>query len=60
MPLPEGAQINEHGQLYISYPYCTWSPGDGDAVLDGDFSAEELRAIADHMDTWNSRRLAKT
>jgi hypothetical protein len=27
-----------------------WTPGDGEAMLDGQFTAEELRAIAAHME----------
>jgi hypothetical protein len=34
--------------------YLCWTPGDEKAVLDGWFTAEELRAIADHMDKQNA------
>lgn len=42
--------VTADGGLYDLGWYLAWTPGDKDAVLDGKFSAAELRAIADHMD----------
>lgn len=44
------AAIQEDGGLYDLGWYLGWTPGDEEAVLDGRFSAAELRAIADHME----------
>lgn len=42
--------IQPNGKLYQNVPYLAWHPGGYEATLDGDFTAAELRAIADHMD----------
>jgi hypothetical protein len=42
--------ISEDGGLYDLGWYLGWTPEDDKACLDGWFSAEELRAIADHME----------
>lgn len=39
--------------------YFTWSKGDRDAVVDGNFTAAQLRAIADHMDGGEETELVK-
>lgn len=38
------------GGLFSLGWYLGWTPGDDSATLDGKFSIEELRAIADHME----------
>ena len=39
------------GSLYFCGNwYLHWSRGDNDATLDGAFTAQELRKIADHME----------
>lgn len=42
--------IQEDGSLYAVSWYLDWAPGADTATLDGDFTAAQLRAIADHMD----------
>lgn len=42
--------IDDDASLHGSWSYLYWKPGDSTACLDGDFTAEHLRAIADHMD----------
>lgn len=42
--------IQPDGGLFNLGWYLGWTPGDSEAVLDGRFTADELRAIADHMD----------
>lgn len=42
--------VQPDGSLHGDVPYVHWTPADTDATLDGEFSASELRAIADHMD----------
>ncbi len=37
--------------LSLDYPYLSWDSGDEEACLDGDFTAAQLRAIADFMDS---------
>jgi hypothetical protein len=37
-------------QVTGAYPFALWRPGDEWITLDGDFSAAELHAFADHMD----------
>jgi hypothetical protein len=37
------------GGLYGMGPYLRWEPGQTSATLDGEFTADELRAIADYM-----------
>jgi hypothetical protein len=50
----EEADISEYvtkdGGLYSLGHYMAWSPGMREITLDCDFTAAELRAIADHMD----------
>jgi hypothetical protein len=46
--LNEGV-IQPDGGLYDLGWYLAWTPGDKRARLDGEFTAQELRAIADHM-----------
>jgi hypothetical protein len=43
------------GSLYDPMNYLAWRVGEENAVLDGRFSAEDLRAIADHMDKHRKR-----
>jgi len=44
----------ENGNLTSGgWQYVDWSIGEDSATLDGDFSVDELRAIADHMDLHN-------
>lgn len=38
------------GGLYSEGTYICWHPGETTVKLDGDFTADELRAIAAHMD----------
>lgn len=38
------------GGLYSLSWYLAWTPGAERAILDGEFSAEELRGIADVME----------
>lgn len=42
--------IQPDGSLANSGWYLHWKPGDAEATLDGTFTAEELRAIADYME----------
>lgn len=42
---PDGS-LEEHDILWVD-----WSNFDDTVTLDGDFTAAELRAIADHMDS---------
>lgn len=41
--------IQDDGSLYELGWYLAWKPGAEEAVLDGKFTAAELRAIADYM-----------
>lgn len=41
--------IKADGSLYDLGWYLSWERGDKHAVLDGDFTADELEAIAKHM-----------
>lgn len=45
-----GEWRNSDGGLGSNMPYVAWAPGDKDAQLDGEFTADELRAIADFME----------
>jgi len=45
-----GDAIKEDGSLFDLGRYLYWEITDSSAVLDGSFAAEDLRAIADHMD----------
>lgn len=38
--------IKPSGALLDRVAYMSWEPGDSDVVLDGQFTAEELEAIA--------------
>jgi hypothetical protein len=42
--------ISPDGGLFSLGWYLGWVPGDEKATLDGEFTAAELRAIADHME----------
>lgn len=48
--------VQPDGALYDLGWYLSWTPGDKEAVLDGRFTAEALRAIADHMEKVNETR----
>lgn len=42
--------ITEDGDLYqLSPDYINWSKGDDKVVLDGEFSAAQLKEIADYI-----------
>jgi hypothetical protein len=41
-----GGWIQEDGRLYSVGAYLAWRAGDDCATLDGDFTADELEAIA--------------
>ena len=45
--------IQPDGGLYSLGWYLGWSVGDTVAMLDGEFTAAQLRSIADHMDAKN-------
>lgn len=51
-PLFEGSdiRINENGDLASSYDYVDYVIGSARVTMDGVFTAQELRAIADYMD----------
>jgi len=49
LPLVERMHTEDGGLSSGASPYLDWQPGQQTAVLDGDFTAAELRAIADHM-----------
>lgn len=38
------------GSLASLFPLVSWIPGERVAILDGEFTSEQLRAMADHMD----------
>ena len=42
--------IKEDGSLYSLGWYLEWDVGEKNATLDGMFTSQELRDIADHMD----------
>lgn len=42
--------VRPHGHLVGLNPYVNWPSWDGRVELDGEFTAEELRAIADFME----------
>jgi hypothetical protein len=48
--LEKDKAVQDNGSLYWLSPYISWEPGDFTAELDGEFTAADLRAIADHMD----------
>jgi hypothetical protein len=41
--------LQPDGGLYWLAGYLSWNVGDRKVTIDGDYTAEELRAIADHM-----------
>ena len=47
------AAMAKEGGLYNLGWYLAWTPGDKNATLDGDFTADELRSIAAYMDFIN-------
>lgn len=51
-PLFEGSEIyiEPNGDLYSSYDYVSHQKGTNRVTMDGDFDAQELRAIADYME----------
>ena len=42
--------LQPDGGLYWLSGYLSWNVGDRRVTIDGDYTAEELRAIAGHMD----------
>ena len=42
--------LQPDGGLYWLAGYVSWNVGDRRVTIDGNYTAEELRAIADHMD----------
>ena len=42
--------VREDGSVLCMMPYAAWDPPDRTACLDGNFSAAELRALADWME----------
>jgi hypothetical protein len=42
--------FTDDGGLFDLGWYLSWTPGNNAAILDGRFTAADLRAIADHMD----------
>jgi hypothetical protein len=42
--------LQPDGGLYWLAGYLSWNVGDRKVTIDGDFTPDELRAIADHMD----------
>lgn len=44
------AAIQPDGSLYDVLWYLEWRVGNDEATLDGGFTAQQLREIADHMD----------
>lgn len=47
--------VNFVGDLHLSTPYVAWFQGEPKIDLDGEFTAAELRAIADYMDPLGER-----
>jgi len=47
---PISDYVEPDGSLHRLLPYLRWNVGEETATLDGDYTAAELRAIADHMD----------
>ena len=43
--------LQPDGGLYWLAGYLSWNVGDRKVTIDGGYTAEELRAIADHMDS---------
>ena len=48
--------VQPNGNLYDLGWYLAYEVGDRDATLDGRFTAEEMRAIADYMDRFQKER----
>lgn len=48
--------IQPDGGLYCLGWYVAWTPGSKDAVLDAEFTADQLRWIADYMDRVTAER----
>ena len=44
-----GDTVQSDGRLYDQGWYCRFTPGDRTAILDGDFDADDLEAIAIYM-----------
>ncbi len=47
--------IQPGGGLYSLGWYLCWDVGSKTAILDGHFTADELRAVANHMDETNAK-----
>lgn len=47
--------VRTDGALYNLGWYLSWHPGEAEACLDGQFTADDLRSIADHMDEINAQ-----
>lgn len=47
----ENAKREDHSLFDLSW-YLAWEVGNDTACLDGDFTAADLRAIADHMEKY--------
>ena len=43
--------LQPDGGLYWLAGYVSWNVGDRRVTIDGDFTPDELRAIADHMES---------
>jgi hypothetical protein len=43
--------LQPDGGLYWLAGYLSWNVGDRKVTIDGDYTAEELKAIADHMES---------
>ncbi len=41
--------VHDDGSLTAERDYVSWSPSDRTAILDGEFTVEQLEAIAQHM-----------
>jgi hypothetical protein len=50
----EALSVQHDGSLKDSSEYLNWFVGDRTATLDGDFTSDRLRAVADHMDRLNA------
>jgi len=51
---PLSDYLKPDGSLLRLLPYLRWNVGEETATLDGDYTAAELRAIADHMDAFRA------
>ena len=52
--------LQPDGGLHWLAGYLSWNVGDRKVTIDGDYTAEELRAIADHMDKVSKSSAKKT